>query len=94
MAARVIDAGSDQVFFSLRRNGMFPFGAFFLIPGVQFDFTGKLGLDVSFTPALMEIVGHNISGTGLPGAGAGASIRVQAYWTGFQLRPIRKTIFA
>lgn len=93
LSARVVDAGSDQIFISLQRNGMFPFQAFFKIPGVQFDYTTKLTLDVSFTPALIEIVAHNISGTAEPGAGPAASIRCQAYWTGYLLRLIRKTVF-
>jgi hypothetical protein len=90
LACRVVDLGSNQIFFGFRRNGSFPVSGLIAIPGVVFDFTNTIQIDSTLDSGLFDIVASNISGTGLPGAGAAVPINCQAYWTGNTLRTLAR----
>jgi len=83
---RVVSAGSDQVYFALRRN-KFPFEkGFQKIPGVAFDQNPRFEVGLVNDGGEIEIVVLNKSGTTEPGAGPAAPIDVQCGFTGAILR--------
>lgn len=93
-SAKVVDlANSDQIYFSLRRNGS-PIGpGYDRVSGIQFDFSPQFELGVDVGPGEIEIVGFNISGMNTaiePNAVAVATdVRCQAWWQGKLLSAAR-----
>lgn len=94
LSARVLDAGSNDIYFSVLRNGMVIDQGLTDIPGTVFDFTQRMDFQFDLAPGDIEIIARNISGTGLPnppyplgGADPAANIRLQAEWFGKMTRP-------
>lgn len=93
-SAKVVDlANSDQIYFSLLRNGS-PIGpGYERVSGIQFDFSPQFELGVDVGPGEISIVGYNISGMNTaiePNASAvAADVRCQAWWQGSLLTAAR-----
>jgi len=64
-SAKVIDlANSDQVYFSIERNGTPVMSGLERVPGEQFDFQSQITIDLELPPGIIELVAYNISGAG------------------------------
>ena len=89
-SAKVIDAGnSDQIYFSIQRNGAALEIGKERVPGIEFDFQSQLEINSSVYSGEISIVAFNISGMSAtiePTAlGAPVAIRCQAWWAGILL---------
>jgi len=78
ITAKVIDIGSEQITFAVRRNGAYPSQSLTNLSGVLFDDTKTIEVDEEFAPGMMEIVASNKSGTTEPNAIIATSATCQA----------------
>jgi hypothetical protein len=85
-SAKVVDVGnSDQIYFSITKNGTPIQSGMERIPAIQFDFQAQIDLNVLVTPGLIEIIAYNISGMSVtiePDANVAVPVNCQAWWIG------------